>query len=871
LSTGKPLKVAVVAVHGVAYHEPGASADAMSELLLGLPEKRGVKYAPFTAETVHIPLKSLSVVPLVQPPKGGLLNRFLDRFRERTVYLTRAWRSAGGKRQLAGENPDEMAANDFMRLVLQEYRGSAGNKPKDERDATSYITTRLEGERAWKDNSGADHAVGVDVYEMYWADLSRPKQSILSFFQALYQLLFHLASLGRLAVSTSYENRDDWRWRALDWTQGWAVRMLTLPIPILNVLLLISLLGALPHSILSDPTVQKAAICIAAFLGLLIYVVLSRKLPATRRPWTWVLFPLAFVLPVAGIAALFSSGPHGLARELLAFEGLVVGSAVLYFSVNSYDEVRDGARETALILWAPWIIPFSVLLFGRPDIPVDQITLWMMQSVLAALRVSWILLFGFAFVAFVFGGLSWRKIRRDEKKKENGDPTRCARARAAIRTSRLALALPTMGVLIVTLTLFSILFVQATANKSNTFSFAKQLFDDPVKPPLSPPFWLGWLMLDENGAGQYLDGRAHPNSMSPNDYFKGVLVWSASPAFPIILALLVCGLLLMILWVTPSIYTEKQPPRRSDNKSSKHLGSWLSRGLDASRISTMMMWSAAFAVPAVLVTWIELQKIKVVQEIFAVVIARGMPWLVHATAIILLSIGAVAGSLAILASFAKSGSSALGIILDVDNYLRTSPKDATPRARIMERYVSLLHYLWEYKDSNGAGYDRIVIVAHSLGALISCDLLRFLKVQSDSQKIPVRLFTMGNPLRQLLNRFFPYLYEWVRPVPDNSLNPLKDVAQTAPTIKPNELPDPSLLGVKLWLNAYRSGDYVGRSLWLDEWYNWEDPAKPGTVYVAPGDPTSPRQEMCIGAGAHQHYWDQSAPDIAEKLDELIKP
>jgi len=29
--------------------------------------------------------------------------------------------------------------------------------------------------------------------------------------------------------------------------------------------------------------------------------------------------------------------------------------------------------------------------------------------------------------------------------------------------------------------------------------------------------------------------------------------------------------------------------------------------------------------------------------------------------------------------------------------------------------------------------------------------------------------------------------------------------------------------------------------------------------------------MCIGAGAHTHYWDQSAPDIAEKLDDLIKP
>jgi hypothetical protein len=235
-------------------------------------------------------------------------------------------------------------------------------------------------------------------------------------------------------------------------------------------------------------------------------------------------------------------------------------------------------------------------------------------------------------------------------------------------------------------------------------------------------------------------------------------------------------------------------------------------------------------------------------------------------AFILEYVGVMAGSLAILASFAKSGSSILGIILDVDNYLRTSPKAETPRARIMERYVSLLRYLTD--PENGREYDRVVIVAHSLGALISCDLLRFLKVQSDSPKIPpLRLFTMGNPLRQLLNRFFPYLYEWVNPLPDNSLNPLGKIAQTKPVIRPNQLPDPIQLGVECWLSAYRSGDYVGRSLWLDEWYGRDKPVAP----VASGTLAPPlREEICIGAGAHQHYWDQSAPDIAEKLDDLMK-
>jgi hypothetical protein len=887
LSASKPLKVAVVAVHGVAYHEPGSSANSVSELLLGLPQDGRAKYGPFAAETVHIPLNPLSVIHPVHAPQGGFLKRFLDRFRERTVYLTRAWRSAKGARQLTGEKPDEMAANDFMRLVLQEYRGSkgTGNKPKDERDATAYRTARLAGKRTWKDDSGTEQAIGVDVYEMYWADLSRPKQTLLSFFQALYQLLFHLASLGRLAISSSYENRDDWRWRALDWTQGWAVRMLTLPIPILNVLLLISLLGALPHLITSDSTARIAAVCGAAFLGLLIYAVLSRKLPATKWPWTWVLFPLAFMFPLAVIAVLVVGFLHVSSHAVLAFEGLLLGSDVYRrLSAGSYDDVRDGTWETALGLWVPWMILFAVLLFGYPAISIEQVTLWVVQIVLGALRLSWILLFDFAFAAFVLGGLSWRKIRRDEKKKENGDQNRCARARAAVRTGRLALALPTIGILIVTLALFSILFIKTTTNKTGSPPIAERLFGETIKAPLSPPFWLVWLVLDRNatdGAAHYIDGPLRPDSLSPNEYFKGVLVWSATPAFPIVLALLLCGLLLMVLWSIPSIYSEKHPPQRSDNKSSKRLGSWVSRGLDASKISTMLTWSAAFAVPAFLVTWIELQRIGELQSIFNQISDQMkkltfywpaiFSYLIHWTAIILLWMGAVAGSLAILASLAKSGSSVLGIILDVDNYLRTSPKEETPRARIMERYVSLLHYLSEYKTpEDGKPYDRIVIVAHSLGALISADLLRFLKVQSDSPKIPLTLFTMGNPLRQLLNRFFPYLYEWVHPLPDNSLSPLEDVPQTAPTIDSGELPNPNLLGVAHWVNAYRSGDYVGRSLWLNEWYDREVPAKPGDVYIATETPLGPREEMCIGAGAHQHYWDQSAPDIAEKLDDLIK-
>src|SRR5262249_7005617 len=114
-------------------------------------------------------------------------------------------------------------------------------------------------------------------------------------------------------------------------------------------------------------------------------------------------------------------------------------------------------------------------------------------------------------------------------------------------------------------------------------------------------------------------------------------------------------------------------------------------------------------------------------------------------------------------------------------------------------------------------------------------------------------------------------------VPDNGLYPLGEATLTPPMPMPEDaLPDPSELGVQRWVNAYRSGDYVGRSLWLDGWDGRQLPGgEPGTpgeagtiVAQAPPSPLV-RYEMCIGAGAHQHYWDDTAPDIAQQLDALI--
>jgi hypothetical protein len=146
-----------------------------------------------------------------------------------------------------------------------------------------------------------------------------------------------------------------------------------------------------------------------------------------------------------------------------------------------------------------------------------------------------------------------------------------------------------------------------------------------------------------------------------------------------------------------------------------------------------------------------------------------------------------------------------------------------------------------------------VIIAHSQGTVITADLLRFLRRASDplSDALTARnlaFFTMGNPLRQLYARVFPGLYAWVW----NGLN-RED------------------LGVVKWVNAYCSGDYVGRVITgtvNDKRWNRRT-TDPQNVSTPDMTTNNGIDEMCIGEGAHTHYWDQHGEDIAVKLDELI--
>ena len=191
-------------------------------------------------------------------------------------------------------------------------------------------------------------------------------------------------------------------------------------------------------------------------------------------------------------------------------------------------------------------------------------------------------------------------------------------------------------------------------------------------------------------------------------------------------------------------------------------------------------------------------------------------------------------------------------VLDVDNYFRDPPNRQPPRARIYSRYASLLAYLRD------RGYARIVVVAHSQGTVMSADLLRYLHVQrrlsSVVGDIPIALVTVGSPLRDLYAAHFPLLYRWTR-------SSAADFATATPSAAD--------IGAVEWVNACRSGDYVGRFLWTLSGRRYQI-ARVGAGGTVEAERAGDRTEFCLGAGAHTHYFSNDAVALAVEIDRLIE-
>jgi hypothetical protein len=385
---------------------------------------------------------------------------------------------------------------------------------------------------------------------------------------------------------------------------------------------------------------------------------------------------------------------------------------------------------------------------------------------------------------------------------------------------------------------------------------------------------------------EYTDEGPCPVRVTTEDILRRFPAYCSARAFPdalegagatqlgIISAVLILLATGLVLWAAlPSGLTEYASPQAVPPtgamprgspivRAATALGTWLTTGFALGRryLDLHVLAIATGGVATLLMLPFDLAAL----ESLRALLPAAPGWLEPITLTrLLVTSGSAIGLVAVAQRFGAIGRGLRPILntaVDIADYLRESPRTRTPRARIMERYASMMRVLcrWRPHAAPGSnGYDAIVVVAHSQGTVISADFFRYLAhvrqcggepglarlgaavPDAGEAPLPVYLFTMGSPLRQLYAQRFPWLYAW------------------------SAEPDPAgLFGVRDWVNVYRTGDYVGRSLWSEH----EEQYVPGTVLVN----EDRRREYTIGAGAHTHYWDGTAAAVGMELDRLIR-
>ncbi|HUQ15007.1 MAG TPA: hypothetical protein VM094_03055 [Gemmatimonadales bacterium] len=815
--------IAVVAVHGVADQKPNESARAISHLLLSLRRGLDTRFTSFREFGIALPNRR---VDIEETPRGPSLAARLD---VRAQFLRE---SEGG--------PVSEADYRFMRELLGAYEQTGEDRV--------YQTVRLEGGRL-ADGEAAGQEQGrasVHIYEAYWADLSRVSDRLYRIVGEFYQLLLHLPFLGLQALDMRRAAPDDpdEMWWARHRT-GFAacLSILTLPIPVLNVLLLALGLSVLPGK-LPGPWHPYVAVGTAALLSATLAGYFVLRYRAVRSPAGWI--PAALVTLVATLITAWatgccaSSGPttERLFLQLGAVWWLASGG-LMYLLFRGYDHHRPGVLRVAVAGYLVITPGFLLALWSQPNTEdgLQQAMLVTLEPTFVLLSVSWLVLALLTTWHLVRGW--WARARRRSFRFGSADAS-------ALFTSRLALSL-SIGI-------FSQVTVLLWAALLTTVAPWLVPGDTPFDPNI---------FESKPGAtvGQFL---------------AGILNSNGAPVF-VVGVLLSILLALVAIWAMgPSVWTEIRPVRPSGGAAAtaraQRYGHWLSSGFRFLRVAGEL---AAIGVVVGTV-------LAVVNWVFRLS-GHPIPWsgAVATTPDGVLGrvqlFGAITGTLAGLFALGRFADSlalgfrpALDVLLDVDNYLREHPRERTPRARIAERYTTLLRHLCRWKDSSsgarGASYSAVIIVAHSQGTVITADLLRFLRCErgqnpgfepdldrllSDAPRegaLPVYFLTMGCPLRQLYQLRFPDLYRWV--------GPTAGAAGIGPKAE--------ALGVARWVNLYRSGDYVGRSLWTSD--------SDANLFVPRARPNpigGVEAETCIGAGAHTHYWDDTAPMVASELDHLI--
>jgi hypothetical protein len=809
-------RVAVIAVHGVADQRAGQTVREVARLLCH-GGSDAPRFVQGETQDVLVPVEKLE--PGGRTASASTLDASNAQPKPDSSRQRPGTTSGFYQRQQATEidvaagasSPDlGIALNDYLLDRLELSDGDS-----------LYESTRISMRRKVDDRR-------VDVYELYWADLSRLGAGSMRALSALYQLFFHLSTLAADVVDqVSLSAGASRGWRTLQRLHAWLAWLMKAPAAIVQLaMLLLVVFGALVFI----PADRQQTLLVACF-GLGAVALAALAVIAWLRGHSTMRYVKTLLLLVSAIvsftvAVIVQRDPTTIEVTYFGASALLITLLGGYL-VERFARATQGVRVLGHLLIGTTVLMLCIE--GRTWMPEATTHYeWMLGAALHAgerllvlIFSIWALLISVQIAAFALGLYLG-----------GGADTRI---KASLHTARLAAAVATALFTLLSLLLWSVVAYVAGLALTD-LNYRSVLFQNGFR-----------------SAAFFLQDRVQ----SLGVFFT-----------PLALAIAVLGSAALLV-LTPSLLEELVPSRCADSHGlrshadtwSQRLGEWLSDGLSRlSKIFVPLVPLAAIAGGLLYLAFI-IQQIAVMSGIandFAAKLAGYLEYLQGET---LVAAGKwLAGGAITLAALGARFTQtfgrlrvALDAILDVDNYFADPRNRQPPRARIYSRFASLLTYLRD------AGYARVVIVSHSQGTVISADLLRYLHMQGRLRTIvgamPVALVTVGSPLRDLYAARFPLLYEWMGVQRQDFIH---------------ATPSAASIGATEWVNTCRSGDYVGRFLWTP-------PNDVGRLRAPSFDRlgrveaqrAGDRTEFCLGAGAHTHYFDNDAVALAAEIERLI--
>jgi len=949
-------RVAVIVVHGVADQQPGETARAVVDLLVSsAPE--GTCYTSSSSEDLTLRVAPLPPQPGAAPqaaqampatPKGEdrpLMKSLLQS--TRSDFQRERWAAPPAPAVVDGAAaPHAIGPSDIAAPPTEADRGIAvtnyllAKHVRNGATPESYDTTCISLQRHDRgpdelDGDDDDGATRVDVFEMYWADLSRLSGSMPRIVSELFTLVFRLSKLGRETVDEMWGQlararspQARWRrmfagaWNAvaclqigLDWLFVNGLALLFTQLALLGVLLVALgfTSGVAPDAAADAAVVALRETWLHRGVAIVLAVFAVLRLIYRRGDGKWLQFaaPLA-IIAVTGLALAFAPG---LLQWITAATLLAILTAINEFALRIADDRFPLVHVVGRWMW----IASALLMLGSAvhetqagtapawrDVWVHA-ALFTTEAVLLLIKWWWIVAGPLLVAWFVAGQLA---------RAESGYASR-----ASIATGRLGITVSFGMFLAVTMTVWALVDNVLDASVEGA-GYRPCIFAmEPASGAAIPAPTAGqnaciWTSKDAKKAATK---QAMPSAKSVLDdrYVK------STSAFSLLATLLLMLVAYLLTMFAPSVLAElklivdsrrdahqqeldKRHPvharatLRQRTQHARALGRWLTAGyrrldLVVAVISALGV-TLSLGIAALFLTtvfehdmvnrWLDGMGLASVVAVLAA-FEQGVSG-VSQTLFTPLQ-AAVFGAAGVGAALSALGGqlsrripalrAPLDVAMDVDNHFREFPRTDIPRAHIFSRYAALLEHV------RAQGYDRIVVVSHSQGTVISAELLRFLSSRGqraptadDTPLVngkalpPVSLLTLGCPLRQLYGARFPGLYAWV-------------LARNGRMFGPRATD----IGVQRWMNAFCSGDYVGRWLWSHAAH--EPALKHPTDYAVGHDPfgrvdvyagfnpTPPAEgalqearevEVCLGLGAHTHYFERDQTTVAWMIDYLVR-